>query len=265
MKMLIIATTLSSVLIAASVSRAASNVSITADNAYMVNSGDSEGMNPAPMAVYNTTAEEIHSCSTGPEFYADIPVGEYLYIAAWSDSLVRQGVLAQFLTPSFDPIYSGDPRWEVCATGVSGGPDPDTVNAQIAECNLGTGGTTYSQGWVDFGGGPTGTVGTLAFGEPNLDDSGMPGFPGACPNPPNASANSISIDAVWMWYNPDGRLDPFIDPKPPGEFLIFRLNRAGSYKSVPTLSEWGKILLVVSMLTSSLLLIRRSNRPDFPR
>jgi hypothetical protein len=219
----------------------------------------------------NLLAGEIHSCTGGPEFYADIPAGPYLYIAAWSDSSVRQGVLAQFLTPSFPPIYSGDPRWEVCATGVSGGypgsPSPATVNAQIAQCNLGTMGTTYSKGWVDFAGGPLGTVGTLAIGESNADDSGMPGttFSGACPNPPNTSDNSISTAAEWMWYNPDGRLDPFVVPTPPGEFLIFRLNRTGSYKMVPTLSEWGTILLVVSMLASSLLVMRRSNRPDFSR
>lgn len=267
MKVLIIAATFGSVLIAASVARAQSTASITADNAYMFNSGDGDSMNPSPTVVVNVVAMQIHSCDGGPEFIADIPLGNYLYIAAWSDSSVRQGVLAQFLTPSFEPIYSGDPRWEVCATGVPGGypasPSPETVNAQIEECNLGTDGDTYSQGWVDFGGGPSGTVGALEIGETNASDSGT--FSTACPKPPNTSDNSISTAAEWMWYNPDGRLDPFVVPTPPGEFLIFRLNRAGSYKTVPTLSEWGMILLVVSMLTSSLFLMRRSKSPEFPR
>lgn len=47
--------------------------------------------------------------------------GEYLYIAAWSDDAVAQGVLAEFHSASLGTILSGDARWQVYSTDINRG------------------------------------------------------------------------------------------------------------------------------------------------
>ncbi len=218
------------------------SVVITADNAYSFGYGDVDGISNFTQGQRATTAAQIFSCplGVGPEAYtvpaASAPDGAYLYIVAWDDLEVTQGVIGQFSRDT-GTVYTGDSRFEVCATGLdystgpnaTTGPTLDVINAQIAQCNTGTGSpTTTSMGWVNSTGATTsGAVGKLAIGEANDDNAGT--FQLVCQ--PTGTTQGVSAAAQWMWYDPqDGQ---------PGDafhatgvnrfkaFLIFRLG-AGS-------------------------------------
>ncbi|MDO9021593.1 MAG: hypothetical protein Q8S73_23780 [Deltaproteobacteria bacterium] len=215
------------------------HVVITADNAYGFGYGGSASMMNYFGGVENTSAAAIFECpvGNGPERYvvpsAEAPTGAFLYIVTWSDMAVTQGVIAQFRREGEGAaVYTGDPRFEVCATGVpfdlgSRGPSLEVINEQIARCNARSGDpATTSAGWVTA----VGTdAGALAIGEDNTTDRAAPApgneFPVAC---------GIDPQARWMWFNwspatlrwpTDG--SPFLYPAPSGnptkQFLIFRL------------------------------------------
>lgn len=197
------------------------NATITADNAYRLAYGSSSAVTNFFADVENTTAAQIFTCGSGPEIYPNIPnvPGGYLYLVAYSDKAVTQGILGQFVSGS-RTTYTGSSAWQVYATGMnfdpgSGGPSVATINAQIAIANAGTGAGTSSHGWVGLNGGPTGAgyVGKLAIGEDNSSASGT--FPQVCPT-------AIGTAAKWMWYNPSGLANPF-SGFVAGEFLIFRV------------------------------------------
>lgn len=110
--------------------------SITADNHYALYSsiagdftyhGGNETGHAGSLGGYNWTHAESY------EFEA----GDVLYIAAWSDDRIAQGVLAEFHTESHGTILSGDPRWQVFATGAHRGtgdlhPDATEIAAHAA-------------------------------------------------------------------------------------------------------------------------------------
>jgi len=190
------------------------NVVITADNAYSFGYGNVGNITNFTQGQRAQTAGQIFNCpiGEGPETYvipeADAPDGAYLYIVTWDDLSVTQGVLGQF-TRDQGSVFTGDPRFEVCATGIdySGGPDAlvgpslAVINAEIARCNSGAGvaGTT-SKGWVNSAGAVvTGATGKLAVGEMNDDAGGA--FPITCQ--PTATTSGITSTAKWMWYDPE--------------------------------------------------------------
>lgn len=217
------------------------DVVITADNAYSFGYGSSIALASFTQGQRAQTAGQIFNCpiGEGPEAYtipeAAAPDGAYLYIVTWDDLAVTQGVLGQF-SRTTGTVFTGDPRFEVCATGLDYsvgadalvGPSLTIINAEIARCNAGTGdATTTSKGWVNSAGAVTaGALGRLAVGELNDDAAGT--FPITCQ--PTATTLGITSTASWMWYDPaDGQ---------PGDafhstgvnrfkaFLIFRLGVA---------------------------------------
>ncbi len=210
-------------------------VIITSDNAYSFGWGDKNQINTFNFRTPSTTAEEIFSCTSGPESYtipaADAPVSAYLYVIAWSDRAVTQGVVGQFKRKGGLPLFTGTEKWEVCATGdgsyvaPANGPAKDVVNAEIARCNAGSGGKdTTSGGWVNSAGAITpGAVGTLAIGEDNSTDRTA-----VTPENPFPVACSIDPKARWMWYAAPGDSSPFISTggNTSREFLLFRLPTA---------------------------------------
>ena len=131
-------------------------------------------------------------------------------------------------------MYTGDPRWEVCATGQdfnpgSGGPSSLQIDNAIVACN--TGGmdpAATSGGWVN----ETGTaLGKLAIGEDNTTPRTIPvagnEFPIVCDTVMDGAAK-------WMWFNWDPAninwptTTPFLWPSGTStnvdhQFLIFRL------------------------------------------
>ncbi len=196
-------------------------VVITADNAYSFGYGDSTGITHFTQGTRAQTSGEIFNCGEGPEAYlvpaADAPPSAYLYIVTWDDLEVTQGVLGQFVRVGGNPLYTGDPKFEVCATGIdlsqsTTGPSQTDINTQIGICNAGSGDhSTTSGGWVNGAGAVTpGAVGSLAVGEAN---DATPGgtFPPACVTGSGTPAGDPTIDAAshWMWYQPGGIADPF--------------------------------------------------------
>lgn len=219
------------------------DVVLTADNAYAFGYGTQDQMLNYFGGVAALLASEIFGCATGPEQYL-VPaedVAEYLYIVAYGDQATTQGVIGQFRRISDRPegtpgalVYTGDPGWEVCATGVdynTGDPTPtlDIVNEQIALCNAGmTDPATTSQGWVD----EVGTmVGALAVGETN--ETPYAGGPQPGNEFPLVCQTLVDPESRWMWFNwdPDSIVwplqSPFIYPggggNPMHDFMIFRL------------------------------------------
>lgn len=196
------------------------DVVITADNAYSFGYGDANGITNFTQGTRAQTAGQIFNCGEGPEAYkvpaADAPPTAYLYIVTWDDLSVTQGVLGQFRRGMGTPLYTGDPQFQVCGTGVDmktsqTGPTQMEINAQIAICNSGSGDpNTTSAGWVNLAGAVTpGAIGTLAVGEAN---DPMPGgsFPPTCvTGVAPAGVASIDPEAHWMWYQPGGIANPF--------------------------------------------------------
>ncbi len=217
-------------------------VVITADNAYAFAYGTDDGISKYYGGVEAVTAGQIFNCGEGPETYV-IPYAEtvgttQLYIIAWADSSVTQGVLARFRRKGGgggfgEDVFTGTKGWQVCATGVDyqpggGGPPLAQINEYIGKCNAKSlDPNTTSVGWVD----EVGTqYGAVAFGEDNTTPyNGGPQagneFPLVCPDvmPP---------EAHWMWFNWDpANVKPpqsaFMWPggggNPDHQFLIFRL------------------------------------------
>jgi len=220
-------------------------VVLTADNAYAFGYGAEDEMTSYFGGVEAQVACEIFCCSVGPEEYvvpADDATGAaYLYIIGYADTSVTQGVLGQFRRVSGEEgggfgavVYTGDPGWEACATGVdynpgSGGPSLQVINEQIAACNAGNSDpATTSQGWVD----EVGTsLGALAVGEPN--DTPYNGGPQVGNEFALVCEDMVDPEALWMWFNwdPDNIVwpmqSPFLYPgggaNPMHDFMIFRL------------------------------------------
>ena len=133
------------------------HVVITADNAYSFGYGNAAGITHFTQGQRAQSAGQIFNCpiGEGPETYvipeADAPDGAYLYIVTWDDLAVTQGVLGQF-TRDMGSVFTGDPRFEVCATGIDYstgtdalvGPSQAIINTEIGRCNSGAGaaGTT---------------------------------------------------------------------------------------------------------------------------
>jgi hypothetical protein len=195
------------------------NVVITADNAYSFGYGDVAGITHFTQGTRAQSAGEIFNCGEGPESYvvpaADAPASAYLYIATWDDLSVTQGVLGQFVRVGGSALYTGDPKFEVCATGIDlsssqTGPTQAEVNAQIAICNSGSGDhATTSGGWVNSAGAVTpGAIGSLAIGEAN-DAAAGGTFPPTCPTGAVPMPGTIDTASHWMWYQPGGIADPF--------------------------------------------------------
>ena len=213
------------------------NAVITADNAYSFGYGTIDEIDHFTQGT-KSDGPAIFDCplGNGPEAYvvpeADAPPSAFLFIVAWDDLSVTQGVIADFSRLNAD-VQTGNAPFEVCATGipyVSGptsinGPSVDVINQQIAICNAGTGDPTMtSGGWVNtMGPVPPNANGLLAVGEANDDAGGT--FPIVCQ--PTSTDLGVPATARWLWYDPnDGQaIDPFhaTGTNRFKSFLIFRL------------------------------------------
>lgn len=173
---------------------------ITADNHYALYSsagsvfsyhgGNEIGSGGAP-GTYNWSQAE------GYAFEA----GDFLYIAAWSDDSVAQGVLGEFHSDGLGTILTGDARWQVYATDINrgdGDAHPDAL--EIA--------------------------GHVGFADANLlwASTYVGGANGMAPW---STIAGVSNDARWMWKQSAEDSDPLIGGSAAGEMLIFRT-------SVPT-------------------------------
>lgn len=205
---------------------------LTADNGYRFGVGSATGISEAQPPVWNDVASEIFGCD-GPESYVvNAPINGFVYVVAWSDKAVSQGLLAQvqrlgrYHILSGKNTLSGDNGWQVFATGIdtfnTAGPSLDSVNAQIVLANHGFGDSlTSSTGWVGVDSYLCDQYypdsGTIQLGELN-DSLATTGtcdntFPQVC---------YMSKKARWMWYQRDGSPCAFTPGADQDEYLIFR-------------------------------------------
>ncbi len=135
---------------------------------------------------YNWSAAETHLFdATG-----------WVYIAAWSDKSVAQGLIGQLTTAS-ETILSGDLRWDVLSTGVdrtTGDPYPT-----VAEMTS----------WVLAG------DDEYAWESPHIG--------GANGLAPWGTIAGVSGTARWMWRNSEEVSNPLLGGNDHGELLIFRI------------------------------------------
>ncbi len=193
---------------------------IVCDNFYQVYSGTTSvwfegggggfcplGVSPAP-AVHTAV---INGPLTPQSLHLSIPdLHHYIYIVAWSDDGVQQGLLLD-LNINGERVTSNSPCWEVFATGDNRdvavqAPTMNEVFAQIGAAESASGGLGSSVGWVRV------TTGGCNNGT----------FP---PLNPWGSLAPISPGLSWIWYNsgqqagPDAPFYPGFDHR---EYLIFR-------------------------------------------
>lgn len=186
------------VMLSAGAAQAVTTATFTADNHYglyadyggMIDfiGANETGAAGAPGA-YNWSQAETFNFTTP----------DTVYIAAWSDDRVAQGLIGQI---NFDgrEVLTGDEGWEVYATGISlndGAPVPDAslIGAQIALADLND---AWELPYVGF----DNTSGTPNWGQ----------------------IAGISDAARWVWRD-SGRSgdNPLIGDFDHDEFLIFRM------------------------------------------
>lgn len=190
---------------------------VICDNYHFVFTGSANGASLTPRG-------QVEFGPQNPPVEYSFPTSDddILYIAAWSDHSIQQGLLHGFTVDGV-PRFSaedGKTAWEVCATGFRKD-DPIANPIQelslanwIRDCNAGS---TLSGGWVKPGTPP----GELAIGAAN--DGTFPKNSPWCSGNPCAG---IPESAQWTWYR-SGECDSAEAPFVPGcdhhETLIFRL------------------------------------------
>jgi hypothetical protein len=172
------------------------NGTITADNHYSLYSstggvfsyhgGNELGAGGDP-GTYNWSEAESYS----------FELGDFLYIAAWSDDSVAQGVLAQFQSDSLGTVLSGDPRWKVYGSNINRGDgDPHPSAIEIAA--------------------------DVAYADANglWETPFVGGDNGVTP-----WGNIVGIDehAQWMWKDEVGDPDPLNGGAAGAEMLVYRM------------------------------------------
>lgn len=198
-------------LLAATVAPAQQNfdVTMTTDNAYAIYYGDDVSATAQLGWAENLTAGDIWSTES---YSLTVPDSSWIYIAAWSDDKVKQGVLADFTNLTIGgQVLSGNSPWQVAATGIDldNGASPPSLLSMSTQIVAANAGTNPSLGWV------TPTASPLRNADGGIHSVVISG---------------IDDDAYWMWY--DSGLDttsanpPFTVPSTGfnhDEYLIFRI------------------------------------------
>lgn len=152
----------------------------SADNSYAVYKGNPNNVTskilPAGNSngTSNSSNQQIFSPTTNT---IQITNNEWLYLIAWSDDAVCQGLIGEFTGDRI--LKTGDSGWQVYATGKNYGdnqsPTMSEINSHIQLANT-------SNAWTTPFVGPTNANGTQVC-------SGW------------RKVNGISDDAKWIWYN----------------------------------------------------------------
>ncbi|MBL0922564.1 MAG: hypothetical protein IBJ10_10620 [Phycisphaerales bacterium] len=124
--------------------------------------------------------------------------GRYIYIAAWSDDAVAQGLIGEFFLPNNQRLTTNNAVWQVFATGIdldTGAPHPTAAHlqAQVALANAGDLWTTPGQYMNN-------TAQTNPWGK----------------------IAGIASDAHWIWATPPGNANVFVGAGDWDEYLVFR-------------------------------------------
>jgi hypothetical protein len=180
---------------------AQAQVKVTADNSYALFYRDQSGA----LNFLGTDTCTTAACIYAAETYAAPQPGQDIYLVAWSDHGVAQGLLAE-VSVGGTAIHGGDPRWRVYATGVtfngppSGAAFQSTLNSRIN--------SSTAANWV-----------APAIGEDNASASvGVYG-----------PVSGLAGQNRWMWFQSTkrecgGANSPFSPGCNHNEYLIFRLS-----------------------------------------
>jgi hypothetical protein len=178
----------------------------TCDNSYAVWIGTPAEVVTLIRQETNTTASDIFH---GETFSFEYTPQCQIYIAAWSDDRVLQGLIGTF--SGGVTLKTGDPQIEVLATGIDFDNNQFPTAAQINAALLSTGTITPAL--------PTGgTFVSTAVGSRNLDSS-----PWGWSVDPVLEMHS---EALWIWHESGdcpGPESPFTPGCNHDEFLIFRI------------------------------------------
>lgn len=187
------------VMLASGAAQAATTATFTADNHYGLYAeygglisfvGANEAGGGGAPGAYNWSQAETFNFATP----------DTVYIAAWSDDRVAQGLIGQF---DFDgrEVLTGDEGWEVFATGIdldsgASAPDAALIATQVA---LADALDLWATPYVGFN---------------NLDSTD-----------PWGKIDGISEDANWVWHGSGrGGPNPLLGNVNHDEFLIFRMS-----------------------------------------
>lgn len=172
----------------------------TCDNSYSIWLGDvNQVFPPCRLHATNTQASDIR---TGEDLVPPIQpsTGSYLYICAWSDDNIFQGLIGSFTGDI--TIHTGDPRWQVLPTKNNHG---DNEFPTINEINS-----------------------AIASAQPS--DWKNPAVGASNGGPPwDVVISGITTAAKWMWYDSGRDTQPQYPSYVPfsgfnhDEFLIFRI------------------------------------------
>jgi hypothetical protein len=204
------------------------NVTMTADNAYAIYLGDSVSATSLVGNATNLTAGDIWI----PESYTlTAPNLSYIYIAAWSDDAVIQGLLADFNNITLGAsVLSGSSPWEVTATGINLGSasPPPSLAALTTEILNANAATNPSLGWV------------IPTASPLTNGAG--GIHGV-------TIAGVDSAARWMWY--DNGLDTSVGTPPPpflgfnhDEYLIYRIPVTAPEPATATMTLLGGLAMI---------------------
>ena len=178
------------------------DVTLTVDNVYAIYSGNETSIYDFHGTASNTSASQI----SNPETYNfTVDDGDIIYVAAWSDDGIAQGLLAEFNIDG-TILTTANSQWEVMATGIDldiGDPAP-TMAELTTQINLANAGSVPSGGWVNA------TLGDI--NDIHWSTSGSVHVP--------AMASTLQ----WAWYTQTGYTgDAFTPGYNHDEYLVFRL------------------------------------------
>lgn len=189
---------------------------ITADNAYAIYLGTSTSASLLVASAQNVTAGDIASAESGFAALFGPTNDQFLYVVAYGDRVVAQGLLAEFVVERLAQkflytVRGSEPAWRVFATAqtlAEDAPPPTAaqVSQQIAIANAQAGGAGTSGTWKPVFVGPKNDAGAQAYGL-------VPSIAG------------IDAGSEWIWYqsgNCPGAQDPF-QGCDHGEYLLFRI------------------------------------------
>lgn len=167
----------------------------TCDNSYSIWVGNANGVVTKIKEATNTLASQIFN---GEHFNFNASKSDYLYVIAWSDDSVKQGLLG-----SFDggvSIHMGNPSWQVLPTNSNKGNNQFPTLSEINGFVSAAAPNDWKKPYI----GPT-----------NANTASI--YPGV------TNVKGIPLNANWVWHNSNNATNPFTTGYNHEEFLVFRI------------------------------------------
>lgn len=191
----------------------------TCDNGYRMAVGTEAEITTVLPSVFNATPAQVLTAETQ---IVNAPLHGYVYVAAWSDDLEKQGLLGElrrrgawaFLKGK--AAHTGGDSWQVINTGIDfDGPQaPSKLLMENRIANANTTSLWLSDNGLSCGASPL--PGFLDVGQGNFPNT----QPTICNNFPEIT--KITQRASWTWFNDLTMACSFTENPEQHEFLLFR-------------------------------------------